>query len=358
MVVPELPDLEVIKEQISGNSCISWPKAFWFWLVQVRRNEMKKLGLLLAAIMLLGACASSAPEATPTPTSIPVPTNTPGLLATPTSPALTEPSFIEPIRKQIFRELTFLREDGVEREEAYQEIAQRWGTTAAAVEMIAMEGAAMGWLSSTPPADAPLSSTHRQAMERAQQATVAVGLIDGEQCRYAGSGGIIDPQGLIITNAHVVGAGNLCCIMCAEELEGETHWYYNARVIKRDTAMDLALLSIESHGDGTPVSALSLVEVPLGGSDEVHTGDTIYVWGYPRIGGYNITVTQGLVSDFERDRTLIKTDAEISPGSSGGVAITESGLLIGIPTFVEVDPRTAGRLGYLIAVSEVRRFLQ
>lgn len=109
---------------------------------------MKKLGLLLAVIMLLGACASSAPEATPTlaPTSIPVPTNTPGLLATPTPPALTEPSFIEPIRKQIFRELTFLREDGVEREEAYEEIAQRWGITVDALEVIALEGVEKGWL--------------------------------------------------------------------------------------------------------------------------------------------------------------------------------------------------------------------
>ena len=81
MVMPELPDLEVSKEKISGNSCNSWQKAFWFWLVQVRRSKMKKLGLLLAVVMLLGACASSAPEATPTPTSIPVPTNTPMLPA-------------------------------------------------------------------------------------------------------------------------------------------------------------------------------------------------------------------------------------------------------------------------------------
>ena len=321
---------------------------------------MKKLGLLLAMAMLLGACASSAPEATPTlaPTPIPVPTNTPGLLATPTSPALTEPSFIEPIRKQIFRELTFLRGDGVEREEAYEEIAQRWGTTAAAVEMIAMEGTTMGWLEPSSPAAVPLSSSHRQAIERAQLATVAVGVIDGDRCRYAGSGGIIDPKGLIITNAHVVGAGNLYCVMHAKELEGETGWYYNARVIKRNTSMDLALLNIESHGDGSPVGDLSLVAVPLGDSNEVHTGDTIYVCGYPEVGGYNVTVTQGLVSGFEEDRTLIKTDTEISPGSSGGVAITVDGLLIGVPTFVEVDARTAGRLGYLIAVNEVRRFLQ
>ena len=84
----------------------------------------------------------------------------------------------------------------------------------------------------------------------------------------------------------------------------------------------------------------------------------MYICGYPEIGGQNVTVTKGLISGFEESRTLIKTDTEIGPGSSGGVAITENGLLIGIPRAVEVDPWTAGRIGYLIPVNEVRRFLQ
>jgi len=200
--------------------------------------------------------------------------------------------------------------------------------------------------------------TYREAIERAQRATVAVGVIDGKWCRRAGSGGIIDPKGLIMTNAHVVEGRNLYCIVRSQYLEGESYWYYNARVVKRDTSMDLALLRIESHSDGSPVYDLSLDAVPMGDSDKVHTGDRIYVCGYPRVGGYNITVTPGLVSGFEQNRTWIKTNAEISPGSSGGVAITENGLLIGIPTVVEVDLWTAGRMGYLIAVNEVRRFLQ
>ena len=200
--------------------------------------------------------------------------------------------------------------------------------------------------------------TYMEAIERVQQATVYIGVIDGKWCRPAGSGGIIDPKGLIITNAHVVEARTLYCIMHAEYLEGETHWYYNARVAKLDTSMDLALLSIEGHSDGSSVSDLSLDAVPMGDSDNVHTGDRIYVCGYPRVGGYNVTVTQGLVSGFEESRTLIKTDTEISPGSSGGVAITENGLLIGIPTSARIAPWGSGKIGYLIAVNEVHRFLQ
>ena len=199
--------------------------------------------------------------------------------------------------------------------------------------------------------------TYREAIERVQRATVAIGVIDGEWCKYIGSGGIIDPKGLIITNAHVVEARTLYCIMHAEYLEGETHWYYNARVAKLDTSMDLALLSIEGHSDGSSVSDLSLDAVPMGDSDNVHTGDRIYVCGYPRVGGYNVTVTQGLVSGFEESRTLIKTDTEISPGSSGGVAITENGLLIGMPTSLRIAPWGSGKIGYLIAVNEVHRFL-
>jgi len=75
---------------------------------------MKKPLLLLAVIMLLGARTSSIPEATPTPvaTPIPAPTDTPSLLATPTSPALAETRFIEPIRKQIFDELVAALQQG------------------------------------------------------------------------------------------------------------------------------------------------------------------------------------------------------------------------------------------------------
>lgn len=199
--------------------------------------------------------------------------------------------------------------------------------------------------------------TYREAIQRAQQAAVALGVIDWEGCRYAGSGTVVDPKGLIVTNAHVVTEGDSYCIMYAEELEGETHWHHNARVVKRDTLMDLALLRIESHSDGSPVSNLPLVAVPMGDSDNVHIGDSIYVCGYPGVGGHNVTVTQGLVSGFEESRTLIKTDTEISPGSSGGVAITENGLLIGIPTSARIAPWGSGKIGYLIAVNEVRGFL-
>jgi S1-C subfamily serine protease len=127
-------------------------------------------------------------------------------------------------------------------------------------------------------------------------------------------------------------------------------------VIKRDETHDLALLLIESRPRGAPLGYLSLPAVPLGDSNLVRTGDTIYVVGYPSVGGASVTVTRGMVAGFAENRTLIKTDAEFSGGSSGGPAISGNGSLIGIPTKVRVED--AGKLGYLVSANEVRRFIR
>ncbi len=103
---------------------------------------MRKPLLLLAVIMLLGACASSTPEATPIPAS----TNTPKPLAAPTPSAQTETIFIEPIRKQIYSELADVQDKGIGDEEAYNEIAKQWGITMSDLRAIALEGIEKGWL--------------------------------------------------------------------------------------------------------------------------------------------------------------------------------------------------------------------
>ena len=126
---------------------------------------MKKLGLLLVVVMLLGACASSAPEATPTPmpTSTPAPTDTPGLLATPTPSARTETTFVEPIRRQIFDDLVDAQGGISGNEEARATVAERWGISVDAAEEIILEGLEKGWLMPTvtpiPPTATPIPPT-------------------------------------------------------------------------------------------------------------------------------------------------------------------------------------------------------
>ena len=123
---------------------------------------MKKL-VLMSLVLVLVACS---PTPTPgafevLPTSTPVSTNTPELLATPTSPV--ETILIEPIRKQIFLELADAQGKGNVSEEAYNEIAKRWGVTIDDLRAIASEGIEKGWLIPTgtpiPPTPMPIPPT-------------------------------------------------------------------------------------------------------------------------------------------------------------------------------------------------------
>jgi len=214
------------------------------------------------------------------------------------------------------------------------------------------------------PADEPKQSaeptptmTFRRALIQAQLATVTIGRVESEtDCSSLGSGTVVNSRGLIVTGEHVVSDYNNYCISCTGRPEGEPSWCYNARVIKRDPSLDLALLRVETGVSGSIVCNARLSEVPLGDSNMVGIGDIVFVLGYPGVGGTSITVTGGMVAGFENHRSLIKTDAELSSGSSGGPAVTENGSLIGIP--VKVRVLDTGKLGYLRAVNEVRRFIE
>lgn len=79
---------------------------------------------------------------------------------------------------------------------------------------------------------------------------------------------------------------------------------------------------------------------------EVHIGDHVAVLGYPGIGGDTLTVTDGIVSGFETSYGVryVKTSAKIDHGNSGGIAILDSGCVIGIPTFVQSGIESIGRI--------------
>ncbi|MCJ7433645.1 MAG: serine protease [Anaerolineales bacterium] len=95
--------------------------------------------------------------------------------------------------------------------------------------------------------------------------------------------------------------------------------------------------------------------IPVGDSDELNTGDPITIIGFPGVGGYTPTLTTGVVSGFLADEGLIKTDAEISAGNSGGMAINQKGELIGVPTL-----KTTGTdyLGYIRPINLARDIIK
>ena len=170
------------------------------------------------------------------------------------------------------------------------------------------------------------------------------GIVEGREEQWSGSGTIISPNGLILTNAHVaIGdkfyqAKSLMIAITEAEDRPPKPMYY-ADVMQADPSLDLAVIRITSDLNGNPInpSKLNLPYIAIGNSDEMHLGDPISILGYLGIGGKTITLTSGEVSGFTAEagygnRAFIKTSATIAGGNSGGMAANEKMELIGIPT--------------------------
>jgi S1-C subfamily serine protease len=160
-----------------------------------------------------------------------------------------------------------------------------------------------------------------------------------------GSGTIISPDGLIITNAHIVepqrGSTQISEIIVAMSIDPDEPPVdsYLAEVIKSDANIDIAILRIFADISDQPIdpNSLDLPHATLGDSDQLQLGDPLIILGYPIIGGDTITLTRGDVSGFTSEgrygaRAFIKTSAMIAAGASGGLAIDQNGYMIAIPT--------------------------
>lgn len=166
-----------------------------------------------------------------------------------------------------------------------------------------------------------------------------------------GSGTIISPDGLILTNCHV--ADPLAFGFTTAEVpdydylgigltvrsDQPPQLAYLGEAVQVDPYLDLAVVRITSRVDGTALEPedLNLPYVERGDSDMIEVGDELNIFGYPGIGGDTVTFTEGVVSGFTLDaaitgRAWIKTDASISGGNSGGTAVDAQGLLVGVPT--------------------------
>ena len=167
--------------------------------------------------------------------------------------------------------------------------------------------------------------------------------ITPERERGQGSGVIINENGLVLTNAHVVERVDDVSVTLADGTICE------GRVLGTDSVTDLALLKIEE-------STYSHF-APLGNSEELEVGDWAIALGTPY--GLEKTVTLGIVSSLHRDINslgfsdkrldLIQTDAAINPGNSGGPLINSNGEVIGINTLVRSGPGAG--LGFAIPIN-------
>ncbi len=176
--------------------------------------------------------------------------------------------------------------------------------------------------------------------------------------RALGSGVIVDPDGYIITNNHVVaGALRIHVILKSATVEltmGSTRLanpqrVYEAKLIGATRYADLALLKID---------AKDLPAIPLPQAYHIRLGQTVIAIGAPQ--GLDHTVTRGIISavgrqpEVDRPMVYVQTDAPINPGNSGGPLIDRSGNLVGINTFIYSSGGGSEGLGFAIPEPVVR----
>ena len=179
---------------------------------------------------------------------------------------------------------------------------------------------------------------------------------DGYEELWGGSGTIIDNTGLILTNYHVVQeeteteSGEILRwdelgVALTAETDTPPEPSYLAQVLAQDPLLDLAVIRpyADSEGNSIDPATLNLPTIPIGDAAELVVGQQLNILGYPAIGGETITLSTGRVSGFlsqdgvEERRAWVKTDATAAPGNSGGAALDENGLLVGVPTRATID---------------------
>jgi serine protease Do len=171
-----------------------------------------------------------------------------------------------------------------------------------------------------------------------------------------GSGVIVDPRGLVLTNEHVVHDAEQINVTLPDGRQ------LPARLLGGSPTYDLAVLKVES--DSLPVA-------PLGDSDEIVVGEWAIAIGNPfgtLLSDSRPTVTAGVISATRRDiksevteggvyEDMIQTDAAINPGNSGGPLVNGDGEVIGINTFIFTRGGGSLGIGFAIPINLARRVL-
>jgi serine protease Do len=165
--------------------------------------------------------------------------------------------------------------------------------------------------------------------------------------RSLGTGFIIDKEGFILTNNHVVEGTDEITVTLADKRE------FVAKIIGRDPKTDLALIRIESDQ--------VLPALPLGDSDKLEVGDWVMAIGNPY--GLGHTVTAGIVSAKYRQigagtyDNFIQTDASINPGNSGGPLLDITGEVIGVNTAIFSQSGGSIGIGFAIPINMAKDLL-
>ncbi len=170
-----------------------------------------------------------------------------------------------------------------------------------------------------------------------------------------GSGTIIDPSGIILTNYHVINNANAVKVTLYDGTS------YPAQLVGDDPNNDLAVIKIDPHGR-------KLATIPFGDSSQLEVGRRVFAIGNPF--GLDRTLTAGIVSSLGRTiraetngrliKGIIQTDAAINPGNSGGPLIESSGKMVGITTAIatgRVEVQQSAGIGFAIPINTAKRIV-
>lgn len=169
-----------------------------------------------------------------------------------------------------------------------------------------------------------------------------------QQYEGVGSGFIINEDGYILTNYHVIEGASEISVTLSDNTN------VAAKVVNYDENQDVAMLKITDADVKVPAV------VELGNSDELKQGESVIAIGTPLSTNLSQTVTNGIVSALNRNvetesgvmQNLIQTDASINPGNSGGPLVNTRGQVVGINTMKATGDDTEG-IGFAIPINDI-----
>jgi len=185
------------------------------------------------------------------------------------------------------------------------------------------------------------------------QASPGVAFIESRSASGGGTGSgfLLDAQGHVVTNDHVVEGSNEFTVRFGEDGEA-----LDAKLIGQDASSDLAVLEIDPKKVSGETKPLELAS-----SSELRPGDTAIAIGSPF--GLSGTVTSGIISALDREiespngfpiSGVLQTDAAINPGNSGGPLLDEQGRVIGVNSQIASSSRQSSGVGFAVPVDTVK----
>jgi S1-C subfamily serine protease len=189
-----------------------------------------------------------------------------------------------------------------------------------------------------PPVNAQDEDTNIRVYKQASPAVVSIQSRSGN-----GSGSIIDPKGLVLTNAHVVRGSTAVNVILSDKRQ------FRGVVIASSRNPDLALIRLEGVTTNLPT-------IQIASSSTIQVGQRAFAIGNP-FGRFAGTLTTGIISRIDSDRKLLQTDAALNPGNSGGPLLNSRAELVGVNTAIFTTNSANSGIGLAIEAETVKQFI-